>query len=379
MRVIPLKMVVPVLALTLTAALLLVTHLWWLRVAQPLADAALADDYAALVRVEAALDRLERSLDQAWFLGDAVAMMDAADALAAVLVEIRAAGHGGASQRLLERLERRLQIMRSRLESPDGHPGAYAQVQDSVLVLQPEVQAATVEARLAAGARGAALRAAGTSLGWISAALTLLFVFVLAWLTCSVAAELRRHDRRFRVVEHARRRVEHEADHDPLTGLANRRRLLRELRARLAAARAEGVAIAVHLLDLDGLKGINDRFGHAAGDEVLRRVAVALEESVRDTDLVGRLAGDEFVIVQADATAVCATALARRIAAAISRPIRVVDGSVIVASVSVGWALAGADGDTPATLLAVADRRLYADKAGTRSCWRVVPTVVHSA
>ena len=96
------------------------------------------------------------------------------------------------------------------------------------------------------------------------------------------------------------RRVRHEADHDSLTGLANRRALERTLDAALARAGARARSVGVIMLDLDGFKAINDTHGHAAGDQALREVASRLRRCVRERDLVARLGGDEFVVVLTD-------------------------------------------------------------------------------
>jgi len=88
------------------------------------------------------------------------------------------------------------------------------------------------------------------------------------------------------------------AFHDTLTGLPNRALLLQRLTERLANARSTGCGVAVHFIDLDGFKAINDTHGHAAGDDVLRTVARRLERTIRENDTIARLGGDEFVVVQ---------------------------------------------------------------------------------
>jgi diguanylate cyclase (GGDEF)-like protein len=91
--------------------------------------------------------------------------------------------------------------------------------------------------------------------------------------------------------------LRHLADHDALTGLLNRRRFEQELARHLAHVRRYGPEGAVLVLDLDGFKPVNDRFGHAAGDRLLARVAGVLRERLRATDVVARLGGDEFAIL----------------------------------------------------------------------------------
>ena len=113
------------------------------------------------------------------------------------------------------------------------------------------------------------------------------------------------------------------ADEDPLTPLLNRRAFLRELRRVLTFAQRYGGPASLIYFDLDGFKAVNDRFGHAAGDAALKGVAERLRAQVRESDIVGRIGGDEFgvILVQADLSA--ALAKAASLAAAIeSEPIQ---------------------------------------------------------
>jgi diguanylate cyclase (GGDEF)-like protein len=107
------------------------------------------------------------------------------------------------------------------------------------------------------------------------------------------------------------------ADQDPLTPLLNRRAFLRELRRVLTFAQRYGGPASLIYFDLDGFKAVNDRFGHAAGDAALKGVAERLRAQVRESDIVGRIGGDEFgvILVQADLSA--ALAKAASLAAAI--------------------------------------------------------------
>ncbi len=112
-------------------------------------------------------------------------------------------------------------------------------------------------------------------------------------------------------------RAERLADHDPLTGLYNRRGFDRELARTLADCRRYGVEAALIYFDLDGFKGVNDRFGHAAGDEALRAVARVLGQGVRESDVVARLGGDEFAVILGHAGRAVANGKARAMAAAV--------------------------------------------------------------
>lgn len=92
-------------------------------------------------------------------------------------------------------------------------------------------------------------------------------------------------------------RAEQLADHDALTGLLNRRGFEEALARTVAACRRYRTEAALVYIDLDGFKAINDRFGHAAGDETLKRVAEILASGVRESDIIARLGGDEFAVI----------------------------------------------------------------------------------
>jgi diguanylate cyclase (GGDEF)-like protein/PAS domain S-box-containing protein len=165
----------------------------------------------------------------------------------------------------------------------------------------------------------------------------------------------------------AQRALAHRATHDPLTGLANRT-LMDE---RLAQAVAEpDRPVAVILCDLDGFKRVNDRLGHAAGDQVLRAVAGRLRSICRADDLVCRPSGDEFVIVIAGEPGETARHLrgtcahvAERIERAVREPVVVDDGRAQV-GVSVGVAATAEPGRSADDLLRAADRAMYRTKSG---------------
>lgn len=143
---------------------------------------------------------------------------------------------------------------------------------------------------------------------------------------------------------------------DPLTGLANRRAFERELEQRLAIAFPE--PFCVIMLDVDGLKQVNDARGHAAGDAVLKRVASVLSANLRSVDVVTRWGGDEFVLLMPGTDPVGAVSLARRVGGTLRNP---EDPSGPI-SVSIGTASFPTDGTTPVALLGAADRSMYADK-----------------
>ncbi|MDO9362793.1 MAG: GGDEF domain-containing protein [Sphingopyxis sp.] len=154
---------------------------------------------------------------------------------------------------------------------------------------------------------------------------------------------------------------------DALTGLSNRL-LLRELfQIHTATAMRAKNLVALHYLDLDGFKAINDRYGHPAGDALLAQVARRLEETVRSDDVVSRLGGDEFIVLQVGLSDESeAELLARRLIREISKPY-IVDRISMSISVSVGIATAPKLGVELERLLACADAALYRAKAGGKA------------
>lgn len=162
-------------------------------------------------------------------------------------------------------------------------------------------------------------------------------------------------------------RLEHQATHDPLTGISNRAGAATALRAAVARAQRQGSTVAVAFLDLDGFKEVNDRHGHATGDRVLIEVAARLADQARAGDTCARMGGDEFIVIAEQMTgAEDARAMGRRIAAAIGRPMRLGDGRTVAIGASVGIALSDDPSEPPDELLHRADLAAYAAKrAGT--------------
>jgi diguanylate cyclase (GGDEF)-like protein len=151
------------------------------------------------------------------------------------------------------------------------------------------------------------------------------------------------------------------ADQDGLTPLLNRRAFLRELRRIMTFAQRHGGPASLIYFDLDGFKAVNDRFGHAVGDEVLRTVAERLADQVRESDIVGRLGGDEFgvILVQADLSS--ALAKAAQLAAAV-QDTPVACGEWLV-PLKISHGVRQIDPDlTPEAMLAGADGAMYARK-----------------
>ena len=168
--------------------------------------------------------------------------------------------------------------------------------------------------------------------------------------------------------QHYERRLIHQATHDALTGMPNRSLIHDRLRVALAQARRRRGQVAVMYLDLDNFKQVNDHYGHPAGDRLLEAVAGRLREVLRDGDSLGRVGGDEFVVLVNDLRGPQdAEALAGRIRAAFRRPFDL-DGREYFTSVSIGIALFPDNGDEPSALLSHADAALYRAKAEGRDC-----------
>jgi diguanylate cyclase (GGDEF)-like protein len=154
-----------------------------------------------------------------------------------------------------------------------------------------------------------------------------------------------------------KRQFEQLSRSDPMTGVSNRSVLAADLPAMLAAG-----TVAVHTLDLDRFKEANDRFGHPVGDALLKQVAGRLKMLAAHDDLVVRMGGDEFVLIQRTiAAAADADAMAQRIAQSICAPYDV-DGQAIELGVSIGVAVAPEDGRTAEALLSRSDKALYRAK-----------------
>jgi diguanylate cyclase (GGDEF)-like protein len=174
-------------------------------------------------------------------------------------------------------------------------------------------------------------------------------------------------DRREAAVAHiqAIAALAHRAQHDPLTGLANRGQLEERITEVLTRSPRLGGGIAVLFCDLDNFKSINDTHGHSGGDEVLKEVADRVRGACRTDDLIARLGGDEFVVLLHGVQDLLAAELvAEKIRVAVHQPMAV-GGAVISLTISIGLTLAGPDAD-PAQLLGRADKALYQAKQAGR-------------
>ena len=164
-------------------------------------------------------------------------------------------------------------------------------------------------------------------------------------------------------------RMEHLAYHDALTGLPNRAMFEQHLGLALARARRDDLGVAVVFLDLDAFKPVNDTHGHATGDEVLRQMGARLSSAVRETDLVARQGGDEFLVlvadlpfgVQGDEAKAAVAKVVERIEEVLADPFPLRVGNLSLRA-SVGWAIYPLHGTEPYHLLRHADEAMYEHK-----------------
>jgi len=165
--------------------------------------------------------------------------------------------------------------------------------------------------------------------------------------------------------ERAKQQIRELAFYDALTKLPNRSLLLANADQALAAARRSQAPVAVVFIDLDRFKHVNDSLGHAAGDELLRQVSERIVRTRRQSDIAGRLSGDEFVLVLPDCDARHATDLVERLQAQLAVPFEL-GGTRVQSSASMGIAMFPHDGVDIATLLQRADMAMYQAKSELR-------------
>ncbi|WP_404976640.1 putative bifunctional diguanylate cyclase/phosphodiesterase [Acidovorax delafieldii] len=166
------------------------------------------------------------------------------------------------------------------------------------------------------------------------------------------------------------RQLEYLAHNDPLTGLSNRTWFGHQLELAVQEAQGSGEHIAVLLLNLDRFKDVNDSYGHATGDEVLKHIARQVQSALRPGDVLGRMAGDELAVVARNLRhADGAAAVARHLIRAVAEPWRSPDGLEVVAGVSVGICMFPEHAGTTELLLQGAHAAVYGAKARGRGAW----------
>jgi len=176
---------------------------------------------------------------------------------------------------------------------------------------------------------------------------------------------------------HAEQTIRQLSLHDALTGLANRRFLLENEKHLIAGAKRSGKQMAVLIVDMDDFKAVNDTHGHAAGDQVLVTSAQRMKQLLRESDVIARFGGDEFVIVLGLVDdAETAREVASRVVESLSQPIPLAGGGVARIGASVGIAMCCADGETLNDLLKRADAALYAAKRDGKHTYREADATV---
>lgn len=196
----------------------------------------------------------------------------------------------------------------------------------------------------------------------------------LVWPAFVVTAFAQRQfDRLFRRLFVSQRELAGLARQDPLTGLGNRRDFMERAAVMHAAARRYGRELCVLMIDIDHFKRVNDSHGHAAGDDVLRHLAVVLSLQLRGTDLCGRIGGEEFVVLLVETGADGGLQVAERIRAATAAAAVPSEHAphALHITISVGVAALPDSADTLEELLRQADGALYRAKADGRNCVRL--------
>jgi diguanylate cyclase (GGDEF)-like protein/PAS domain S-box-containing protein len=162
-----------------------------------------------------------------------------------------------------------------------------------------------------------------------------------------------------------REQLQNLADHDALTGARNRRRFDQDLSSQIARCRRYGEFATMLSIDLDGLKQINDTYGHMAGDDALRKVVVAIRQRLRTTDLLARVGGDEFAVLLPHTREQPGTLIAQQLRRVIEECTIDIPGGRLPLRASIGIAVIDDHADSD-SVLAAADAALYRDKANAR-------------
>ncbi|KGT91019.1 hypothetical protein NG99_17140 [Erwinia typographi] len=198
---------------------------------------------------------------------------------------------------------------------------------------------------------------------------------LVLWLALSALLLLARHtfSRIINRMIRQQANIHWQANHDMLTSVFNRRGFYTLASERQLSSPPKSEQMALLLIDLDHFKQINDSYGHAAGDLVLKCAAAAMQNSLRRRDMVGRIGGEEFCVLLPDCTLKDAAVLAERLRKNVaSQPVRLQTGELVTVSVSVGVAH-GSEAIPPSldSLQSLADRRLYSAKREGRNriCW----------
>jgi two-component system cell cycle response regulator len=164
----------------------------------------------------------------------------------------------------------------------------------------------------------------------------------------------------------SREALAHQATHDALTGMLNRRAIFDHLHKELARAGRHGDRVVVGMCDIDHFKQVNDTYGHQSGDDVLCGLSMILKESLREYDSVGRIGGEEFLVIAPMKAGMDLMSLFRRVCARVAQSRITTRSGALSITVSVGVASEG-DGETVDAMLAAADAALYRAKQEGRN------------
>ena len=317
-------------------------------------DPFLQDDYArefdrlaaAFVQARAEVERLATDPVETAMLRELRAMTGTGTVIMVAVVEKALAGHRQAALALL--LDEALPMQERVMRQTDAILQAFEVANEAALADLGRTHSRTRQLILL-----------------IAASAILLTLLIAFYITRRIQHDrqvlLEEIDARIRV-ETLQERLWHLAHHDPLSGLPNRNLFQDHLRQALERARRSGRLAALMLCDLNDFKQINDRHGHGAGDAVIVATAGRLCAAVRGSDLVARLAGDEFTVLLEDLDREQdALDIARKILARVSEPIRL-DGAELRVGISIGIAMFPAHGGDGESLLRQADAAMYAAK-----------------
>lgn len=186
-------------------------------------------------------------------------------------------------------------------------------------------------------------------------------------LEARIAERTRRLEEANRLLQQSHEQLQHQANHDVLTGLANRKLLNQRLQEARARVDRHGGHFAMAVVDLNGFKPINDTLGHAIGDRVLVELAQRLQATARRTDTVARVGGDEFVLLLEDLPHDEREAIRHKLLACCHPPVEMEDGPAIPLSISVGIAIYPNDTHDLEALFTLADNAMYQDKTASRA------------
>lgn len=192
-------------------------------------------------------------------------------------------------------------------------------------------------------------------IAWVMFAATLTLMLLQVYMNAHRRSEVRRME--------LEELLRYKAHHDELTGLPNRSLIIDRIEQGIRSAQRDKQPMAVLFLDLDGFKPVNDSYGHEAGDRVLREVSQRLRTVVRERDTVGRMSGDEFIMILADTDRAGCDVVIDKIRSVFAAPFTIDAETKLAMGISVGVAVHPDDGMTPGELMRIADSDMYRHKS----------------